>query len=299
MTQSIISSYLDLIKSRLMVIPVYAFPALINFLIASNMTFNIYQMLLVTLCVTLTSYAVYWYNDYSDVEFDSMEEGNRETDRSKRPFTSGRISSNRLLSFILFTGSIGLLIAYYINFYVFAIQLAYLFLGVLYSAEPIRLKKRIIGKQFVVMAGAVLSCLSGALVFGTVLPANIYSMIINAIIYATAPTLGDIRDIVGDRKMGARTLPVIFGAKFTVRFAIIGFISVILAGLVGYYGVGFNIALPVLTTISMGAWIFTVYPIMRRWEDSKYVEKIVFRRIIPSNLFIQIIPLIGLLILKF
>jgi 4-hydroxybenzoate polyprenyltransferase len=194
-------------------------------------------------------------------------------------------------------GSAGLLIAYYLNIYVFVIQIAYLFLGVLYSLEPFRLKKRIIGKQFVVMAGAVLSCLSGAMVFGTVFPANMYSMIINAIIYATAPTLGDIRDIIGDRKIGARTLPVIFGPKFAVRFAIGGFIAVILAGLVGYYGVGFNVALPVLTTISMGAWIFTVYPIMKRWEDTVYVEKIVFKRVIPSNLFIQIIPLIGLLIL--
>ena len=296
MTQSIMSSYLDLIKSRVMVIPLYAFPALINLLIASHMTFNVYQMLLTTLCVTLTSYAVYWYNDYSDAEFDCIKEGVGETDRSKRPFTSGRISSNKFLSFILFTGSIGLLIAYYLNIYVFAVQLSYLLLGVLYSAEPFRLKKRIIGKQFVVMAGVVLSCLSGALVFGKVLPANMYSMVINAIIYATAPTLGDIRDIVGDRKMGARTLPVIFGPKFTVRFAISGFVAVILAGLVGYYGVGFNVALPVLTTISMGAWIFTVYPIMQRWEDSVYVEKIVFKRVIPSNLFIQIIPLIGLLI---
>jgi 4-hydroxybenzoate polyprenyltransferase len=195
------------------------------------------------------------------------------------------------------TESAGLLIAYYINFYVFTIQIAYLFLGILYSLEPFRLKKRIIGKQFVVMAGGVLSCLSGAMVTGTVLPANMYSIIINAIIYATAPTLGDIRDIVGDRKIGARTLPVIFGPKFSVRFAIGGFVAVILAGLVGYYGVGFNVALPVLTTISMGAWIFTVYPIMRRWEDAVYVEKIVFKRIIPSNLFIQIIPLIGLLVI--
>jgi 4-hydroxybenzoate polyprenyltransferase len=280
-----------------MVIPTYAFPALINLLIASHMNSNIYQILLITICVTLTSYAAYWYNDYSDAEFDRIKDGESETDRSKRPYTSGKITKNQFLTFILLTESAGLLIAYYINFYVFTIQIAYLFLGILYSLEPFRLKKRIIGKQFVVMAGGVLSCLSGAMVTGTVLPANMYSIIINAIIYATAPTLGDIRDIVGDRKIGARTLPVIFGPKFSVRFAIGGFVAVILAGLVGYYGVGFNVALPVLTTISMGAWIFTVYPIMRRWEDAVYVEKIVFKRIIPSNLFIQIIPLIGLLVI--
>ena len=276
---------------------VYAFPALINLLIASQMNFNIYQMFLITSCVTLTSYAVYWYNDYSDAEFDRIKEGEVETDRSMRPYTSGRIMKNQFIAFILLTGSAGLLIAYYINIYVFVVQLAYLSLGILYSAEPVRLKRRLVGKQFVVMAGAVLSCLSGALVTGTVLPANIYSMIINAIIYATAPTLGDIRDIVGDRKIGARTLPVIFGPEFAVRFAIGGFVAVILAGLVGYYEVGFNVALPLLTTISMSAWIFTAYPIMRRWEDAVYVEKIVFKRIIPSNLFIQIIPLIGLLVI--
>ncbi len=280
-----------------MVIPVYAFPALINLVIASRFNSNIYQMLLITLCVTLTSYAVYWYNDYSDAEFDRIDESEGETDRSRRPFTSGRITKNHFLVFILLTTLAGLLIAYYISVVVFAVQLAYLFLGFLYSTEPFRLKKRLIGKQFVVVAGVVLSCLSGAQVVGTVLPANMYSMAINAIIYAVAPTLGDIRDIAGDRKAGARTLPVLFGPKFTVRLAIGGFAAVILAGLVGYYGVGFNVALPILTTISMGAWIFTVYPIMRRWEDSVYVEKIVFKRVIPSNLFIQIIPLIGLLII--
>ncbi len=297
MLQIVLGSYLELIKSRVMVVFIYAFPALINLLIASRLIPNIYQIFLITLCVTLTSYAAYWYNDYSDAEFDRIKEGEVETDRSKRPYTSGRISKNQFIAFILLTGLAGLLIAYYINIYVFAVQLVYLFLGFIYSAEPIRLKKRIIGKQFVVMAGAILSCLSGAMVIGTILPANVYSMIINAIIYAVAPTLGDIRDIVGDRKIGARTLPVIYGPKFAVRFSIGGFVAVILAGLVGYYGVGFNVALPVLTTISMVAWIFTVYPIIRRWEDAVYVEKIVFKRIIPSNLFIQIIPLIGLLVI--
>jgi 4-hydroxybenzoate polyprenyltransferase len=244
----------------------------------------------------LTSYVAYWYNDYTDAEYDKNIEGEGDTDRSKRPYTSGRITKNQFLAFILLTAFAGLLIAYYINIYVFTIQLVYLFLGVIYSAEPFKLKKRIIGKQFVVMAGGVLSCLSGAMVVGTVLPANVYSMVINGIIFTTGVILGDIRDIVGDRKIGVRTLPVVFGPKFTVRLAIGGFVAVILAGLVGYYGIGFNVALPVLTTISMCAWIFTVYPIMQRWEDAVYVEKTVFKRILPSNMFIQIIPLIGSLV---
>jgi geranylgeranylglycerol-phosphate geranylgeranyltransferase len=297
MLQSIVSTYVDLVKSRVMVILIYTFPALINLLIASHLTPSVQDIVLITLCVTLISYAVYWYNDYSDAEFDRIKEGEVETDRSKRPYTSGKISRNQFLTYILLNALIGLVIAYYINPYVFIIQIGYLILGILYSTEPFRLKKRIIGKQLVVMAGVILSCISGALVYRTLLPANVYSIIINSIIYATAPTLGDIRDIQGDRAVGAKTLPVLFGPSFSVRFSISGFIAAIVAGLVGYYEVGFNIALPILTTVSMCAWIYTVYPIIERWDDSVFVEKIVFKRIIPSNLFIQIIPLIGLLAL--
>jgi 4-hydroxybenzoate polyprenyltransferase len=279
-----------------MVIPVYAFPALINLLIATHMSSNIYQMLLITMCITLTSYAIYWLNDFTDVDFDRINE-EAETNRSNRPYTSGRITKNQFFTFIILTAFAGLLIAYYINIYVFAVQLAFLFFGIIYSVEPIRLKKRIFGKQFVVMVGSILACLTGAMVVRIVQPANMYSIITNAVICMIGISLGDIRDMASDRKGGVKTLSVIYGPKFVVRLAIGGFVAVILAGLVGYYGVGFNVALPVLTTISMGAWIFTVYPIMDHWEDSIYVEKIVWKRVVPSNLFIQIIPLIGLLVI--
>jgi 4-hydroxybenzoate polyprenyltransferase len=297
MTQNIGVSLLTLFKSRVMVIFTFTFPALVNLLIASHLTININQIVLLTLCVTLTSYSIYWFNDYCDVDVDRINKINDETDRSNRPLISGKITKKLLISFIIIIGSVGLLIAYIINIYVLVTQLAFLFLGYIYSADPIRLKKRFIGKQFTIVIGAILSCLSGAYTFGTILPANMYSILINAIIYATAPTLGDIRDILPDKKIGIKTLPVVFGANFTVRFSIAGFIAVILAGLIGYYGIGFNIALPILTAISMGAWIFTVYPLLQHWEDAVYVEKIVYKRIIPSNLLIQIIPLIGLLVL--
>jgi 4-hydroxybenzoate polyprenyltransferase len=248
------------------------------------------------LSVSLISYSVYWYNDYTDVEGDVIEEGRNKTDRSLRPFAAGRITKNTMLLFIVGAASLGLLVAFLINLNVFAVQCGYLMIGFLYSSDPIHLKKRIIGKQLAIMVGSVLSCLAGAFVYPTLLPMNFYSMIITAVTYLTTPSLADIRDLAGDKKMGARTLPVVIGPEFTVRFSIGGFVAVILAGLIGYFGVGLSVAIPILTTISMAAWIYIVYPISKNWRDSVYVERIVYKRIVPSNLIIQMIPLIGLII---
>jgi 4-hydroxybenzoate polyprenyltransferase len=254
------------------------------------------QVIFTVLSVSLISYSIYWYNDYTDIEVDAIEEGRNKTDRSSRPLTAGRITKNTILLFIVSAASLGLLVAFLINLNVFTVQCTYLLIGFLYSADPIHLKKRLIGKYLAIITGGVLSCLAGAFVYQTLLPMNIYSAIINAVIYPIGSSLGDIRDITGDRISGARTLPTVIGPELTVRFSIAGFVAVIFAGLLGYFEIGLNIAVPVLTTISMVAWIYTVYPITKNWRNSVYVERIVFKRVMPSILIIQMIPLIGLII---
>jgi 4-hydroxybenzoate polyprenyltransferase len=286
----------DLLKSRIMVIPLYTFPALINLLIVSHLSPSLIQVLFTVVSVSLISYSIYWYNDYTDIEVDAIEEGRNKTDRSNRPLTAGRITKNTILLFIVGAASLGLLVAFLLNLSVFMVQGTYLMIGFLYSADPIHLKKRLIGKYLAIITGGVLSCFAGAFVYQTLSPMNIYSAIINAVIYPIGSSLGDIRDIASDRKSGARTLPTVIGPELTVRFSIAGFIAVIFAGLLGYFGIGLNAAVPVLTTISMVAWIYTVYPITKNWRNSVYVEQIIFKRVMPSILFVQMIPLIGLII---
>ena len=244
----------------------------------------------------MISYSIYWYNDYTDIEVDAIEEGMNKTDRSGRPLAAGRITKKTMILFIVCAASLGLLVAFLVNLNVFTVQCAYLFIGFLYSADPIHLKKHLIGKYLAIIAGGVLSCLAGAFVYQTLLPMNIFSAIINAVIYPIGSSLGDIRDIAGDRKSGARTLPIVVGPELTVRFSIAGFVAVIFAGVLGYFGIGLNVAVSVLGTISMLAWIYTVYPITKNWRNSVYVERIVFKRVMPSILFVQMIPLIGLII---
>jgi hypothetical protein len=48
----------------------------------------------------------------------------------------------------------------------------------------------------------------------------------------------------------------------------------------------------------MAVWIFSTYPLIRRWRDRVYVEKIVWKRIVPMNILVQVIPLVGILVLR-
>jgi len=291
-------AYIESLKSRKMVIPIYTFPAVINLLINSHLAPNITETLLLTLSVTLISYSVYWYNDYIDVYLESNTEEFKDSTHGQRPLAKELVTKRQFLGFIIATSLAGLLLAYMINIYVLALQITFLALGYVYSTEPMRLKRRFTGKQLTIIAGCTVAGLSGALVYGTVLPQNLYSLIINSLVYMGGSSLGDVRDVSVDRKIGVRTFPVVLGPELTIRFALGIFVAVILAGFVGYIGLGFNLALPILTTIIMAVWIFSTYPLIRRWRDTVYVEKIVWRRIVPMNIIVQVIPLVGILVLR-
>lgn len=115
-------------------------------------------------------------------------------------------------------------------------------------------------------------------------------------IYPIGSSLVDIRDITGDRKSSARTLPTVIGPELTVSFSIAGFVAIIFAGLLGYFGIGLNVAVPILTTISMVAWIYPLYPITKNLRNLAYVKRIIFKRVMPSILFVHMITLIGLIV---
>ena len=295
---NLLVAYVESLNSRKMVIPVYTFPAVINLLINSHLAPTMTETLLLTLSVTLISYSVYWYNDYIDVYLELNTEEFKDSTHSQRPLAKELVTKVQFLAFIIATSLAGLLLAYMINIYVLALQITFLALGYVYSTEPMRLKRRFTGKQLTIIAGCTVAGLSGALVYGTVLPQNLYSLIINSLVYMGGSSLGDIRDVSVDQKIGVRTFPVVLGPELTIRLALGIFVAVILAGFVGYIGLGFNLALPMLTTIIMAVWIFSTYPLIRRWRDTVYVEKIVWRRIVPMNIIVQVIPLVGILVLR-
>jgi 4-hydroxybenzoate polyprenyltransferase len=164
-----------------------------------------------------------------------------------------------------------------------------------YSTEPIKLKKRYLMKQLTIATGNVLAHLSGGLTLGSLNSAILYVTGVNFLIFFGVDPIVDLRDIEGDKVIGVKSFPVIWGPQLTVRLAIAVFIISGIATLVGYSRVGFNIAMPILFTLIVSAFIYVLYPLLKRWNDPSYLDFLIHKRLAPLYLLLQITPLIGIL----
>jgi len=85
----------------------------------------------------------------------------------------------------------------------------------------------------------------------------------------------------------------VWGPRFAVRLAIATFTASAATTWIGFYGLGFNIVLPILGTIVLVAMVYVVYPLLGRLVDSDYIFKAIYGRIIPLFFILQIIVLLG------
>jgi len=299
--KDVVASYLQSARSRPVVIFVYTWPAFISFLIASRSypqgTFlDVFKLII---SVSLMGFGVYFFNDLRDINDDlkNFELGNPAP--ASRPFTSGKISGEMLKKFILFSAITSLLVAYSINLNVFYLLFVYMIIGVLYSAEPVRLKKRYLLKQSTITVGCMLAVLMGAYTAGGINTPILYMLVLHFLICMGLNPLLDIRDIRGDRIMGVKSIPVVWGPEMTVRLYFASIIIIGGATLVGYSRMGFNTAMPLLVLMIMGAWLYVSLPLLKRWDDPKFLNILIFKRTFPLYLALQLVPLIGLVNLPF
>lgn len=293
--KELLKSYLDCATNRKMVVYIYTWSSFACLLLSYGGIPPLHEALRLVATVTLIGYAVYFFNDVCDLKDDlkNLELGNPA--HSKRPLINGSISESMMLKFTFLSAVLGLAIAFSINLKVFLAQVLYLILGILYSREPVRLKKRFFMKQLITAMGHALSVLSGAFVLGVIGPPVIFLVAINFAISIGVNPLMDLRDLRGDRAQGLTTIPVVLGPKITVRFALATLGAVAAASIVGYSRLGFNFAMPILATIVVGALIFTIYPFMKRWNDPGYVNFVMFKKFIPLFLALQLVPVVGVL----
>jgi 4-hydroxybenzoate polyprenyltransferase len=295
--KGVVASYLQCARSRLIVLFVYTWPALISFLMASRSfpQATLLNALKLMFTVTMMGFGVYFYNDLTDINDDlkNLELGNPTP--ASRPFGSGEISGERLKQFVLFSSIASLLVAYSISLNVLGLTLAYLILGFLYSTEPIQLKKRYLMKQLIIAVGTLIVVLVGAYTAGGFATPILYMMVLHFIICMGLNPLLDIRDVRGDRMMGVKSIPVIWGPEMTIRLYFASIIIIGGATLVGYSSMGFNLAMPLLVLMIVGAWIYVSLPLLRRWDDPVFLNYLAFKRILPFYLVLQLVPLVGLI----
>ena len=292
-----LNSFILCAKSRPVVLFVYTWPAFITYLIASQSggTFNPLDVFSVTLSVALVSFCIYFFNDLMDLQDDLMNQELGNPTPASRPLGSGRVSSGRLKSFIVATGVSGLIVAASISLDVLVLQSLFIGLGLLYSMEPVRLKKRFMMKQPTIAAGCVLANLAGAMAAGSVTPPILFMLLLQFMICMGLNPLMDVRDVRGDRIMGIKSIPVVWGPELTVRLYFASIIVIGAATLVGYSSVGFNAAMPVLAVFILGAWLYVSLPLLKRWDDPKFVNLLIFKKTFPLYLALQLVPLIGVM----
>ncbi|MGC9310673.1 MAG: geranylgeranylglycerol-phosphate geranylgeranyltransferase [Candidatus Aenigmatarchaeota archaeon] len=151
-------------------------------------------------------------NDYFDAEIDKVN-------RPKRPIPSGRLSRKAAFRMYALLNAAGLLAALLVSLPFFALAAVNSIVLYVYSA---RLKKTILGNLADTYL-AVSVFIAPVLIKGGFLDILSSSLLILALIPFFAnygrEILKDVEDAKGDKKSGARTLPIVFGKSRAMRLA--------------------------------------------------------------------------------
>ena len=288
-------SFYDCAMSRKIVLYIYTTSSLACLMLSYGGLPPIFEAFRLLVAVTFAGYGIYFFNDLCDLKDDlkNFELGN--PSQANRPLLRGTVSEGDLIKFTCIASLIGLVSALSINVSVFFAITLYLVLGFLYSQEPIRLKRRFVSKQLINASGHALTVLSGALVLGVITAPIIFLIAINFAISMGVNPLMDLRDLRGDKAMGLKTIPVVLGPRVAVNFALATVISILAASVVGYARLGFNLTLPILSTIILSAMIFTFYPLIKKWNEPAYVNIVMIKKFMPMYIALQLITVIGIL----
>jgi 4-hydroxybenzoate polyprenyltransferase len=280
---------------------VYSLPTFWSYLIASWGTggFNFIEALILFFSVSSIALGVYFFNDLSDLEDDLKNQELGNPAQALRVLGRNGVSESRFKQYIIITGILGLVLAYSINYTVFILQVLNLILGYLYSAEPVRLKKRFLMKQFTIALGTTFCILIGAVAGGGVTSATLYMGIIHFIVNMGINPILDVRDIRGDRIMGIRTIPVVLGPEATVRLYFASFFFMGLATFLGYSQLGLNTALPILVSLILVAWLYVSIPLLKKWNDPIFLHSHIIKRVVPFYCIMQLVTWIGIVRLPF
>ena len=182
-------------------------------------------------------------NDYFDRDLDMINE-------PTRPIPAGEISLKNATILIIIWSALSVIVAFIIH----PLIAGYVVLGIvnahLYSANPIKLKKRLwAGNIIVAFSYLVFPWIAGEIAFRGEI--TIPSLII-ALTYAFASTgtmtVNDFKSMHGDTRVGIRTLPVVYGERKAAILAAV----IINAGQLFAVGFMFYIQEPINALIIIG-----------------------------------------------
>jgi len=250
-------------------------------------------LLKVFFAMTGTALGVYLYNDICDLEADMTRSKIVDLTPASRPLGRGLVSKRRMGIFSALLVVLGLTASALINIEVLMIQFIFLMLGLFYSVKPIRLKRVFLMKQVITMMGGAIACLSAGLAAGTISIQLLYLTGFYVLCTAGVGPLYDLKDIESDLICGIKTIPIVWGSRFTIRLALATFTASAATMWIGFYGLGFNIVLPILGTLVIVSLVYVVYPLLGSLMDQEYVLKTLYSRVIPLMFLLQFTVFLG------
>lgn len=159
-------------------------------------------------------------NDWCDRHVDAINQ-------PERLIPSGQVSARQVRLTILALMIAALAVALFLGLPVFWAALAGVVLAAGYSLEPLRFKKNgWIGNLAVGLSYESLAWIAGHLAFDPTLssPGATQSMIL-AVIYGLGAhgimTINDFKSVLGDRQLGLRSIPALYGEAQAARIAVI------------------------------------------------------------------------------
>ncbi|MCX8190108.1 MAG: UbiA family prenyltransferase [Candidatus Diapherotrites archaeon] len=233
-----------------------SFAVLIGFLVASG-GFVVHDFLMFLklffgmIAVFLFAAAGIVINDYFDYHIDKIN-------APHRPLPSGKIKRGHSLNYSYLLFSLGIFFAFLVS-YLSPGNPWCLFLALINTALEIyyarNFKRMLLIGNFVDSWFVASSFLFGALIFGY---ENLQAVSILALIsfFANAgrEVFGDIEDIAGDKKLGLKTLPIIYGEKIAKKIgSALILLAVIMSPLPWFFGL---LKMPYLFAVLLADAIF-------------------------------------------
>ena len=281
------------VKSRKEVIGVYSWISIIGLFITFRGLPPPLLLLKLFFAMTGTSLGVYFYNDICDLKEDLARGKILDLAPASRPLGRELVSKRRMAVFSALMAALGLTAAALINFEVLLAQLVFLALGFVYSTEPIKLKRIFLWKQITIGLGGAIAILSAGLAAGIITIQLLYLMGLYVIFAAGFTPLLDIKDMESDRIGRIKTIPIVWGPGFTIKLALATFTASAVTTWIGFYGLGFNIVLPILGTVVLASLAYVVYPLLGSLANPEHMLKTIYGRILPLYILLQFTVLLG------
>jgi 4-hydroxybenzoate polyprenyltransferase len=252
-------------------------------LVASKANPNPIHLIYAFLTTFFVILAIYINNDVMDYEFDKINKVNR-------PIAAGSVTRKQGLVLVLILISSGILLSALINMETLLIATSLFLLGFCYSTPPPRFKSRFFIEHITTALGGFLSCLMGGAIANNISIQVIYlGLVYFMIIFAGTP-LFDLPDLKGDMAQKLKSISILYGPKFGIKFSIVGWSLVIVITALTYPYAGFNIITPITVTATCAAFIWIAYSLFNRWQNVNYsisaLKKIIFINFITQLSFV-------------